>query len=301
MMIPTLQHIYGLETRMEEIEENPPPQPPQDPLHSPALPTSPVSTSLRSSLSLREKYVEKFYAAAGVQMFTSLDYTILTPSPQDSLLITDETRDIARMLFGDQFDLLVRHFAVRYWFISLLLQLICMSFGIYLLTASPSYHYLNFFCLPGTMFPMILLLRSHDKIFLKMCQEWEPMFLASYAFIFCICNLILVKNSYSFLFIIFVLLPTLLSCIFGDASALRLDYAFIKGDISIAALALPPCLVSLGGIAAILITNLEGFNGVDLGDYNIMGYAKAWVWTTGFTLCVFIGRSIVHILKFPHK
>jgi hypothetical protein len=266
-------------------------------------PPSVIATndSTPSLFTPREEYVRGFYQEAKAKMFGPLDFTILTPSPDESLLISDETRCVARELFGTQFDLSLRHFAVKYWFISLLLQIFSMCFGIYLLTGSSHHHYLNFLCLPGTLFPSLLLLRSHWKILKYMTQEWEPMFLASYALLFCLSNLILVQNSYSFLFILFVLLPTLLSCIFGDASALRLDYAFIQGDISIAALALPPCLVSMGAIAAILITNLEGVNGVDLGDYHVMGYAKSTVWTTGFTLCVFIGRSIVHIVIYPHK
>jgi hypothetical protein len=257
------------------------------------------------SLTAREQYVKDFYDKAKAKMFGPLDFTILSPSPDQSLLITDETHCIARELFGKQFDTSVRHFAVKNWFLSLILQILCMCLGIYLLTATADtsfrYQYLNFLCLPGTLFPSILLLRSHWKIVRYMCQVWEPMFLASYALFFCLSILVLAQNSYSFLFLLFVLFPTLLSCIFGDASALRLDYAFIQGDISIAALALPPCLVSIGAIAAILGANLEGFHGVDFGDVNVMGYAKSLVWTTGVTLFIFIGRSIVHILIYPHK
>lgn len=246
-----------------------------------------------SVLSNRQKYVKPYYDSAKVKLFEQFDYSLIAPATHLSLFLSDETFCVARELFGIGFDHKVRAFAAAYWFPSLLAQLILLPIGVVTFKGKfPGW--VTFLTFPGAVFPILLLLRSHWRVTRHMLMQWEPLFLTGYSTVFCVALMDWSGWQIKSLFIPIVVLPTLLSCIFADASSLRLDYAFVKGDISAAALALPPYLVSEAVILTLLyiVTTQSSFLAHSLS-------AKSVASTTGITISLFIARSIFMLFFDP--
>lgn len=259
-------------------------------------------------LTHRQRRLADHYASNHCSIFGANDYTLVAPS-SSSLLLSDENFTVAYKLFGDDFDRKLRSFVIVSWFPGLLLQLVCFPIGLLTLTGrlKPAMAISTF---PGALFPVLLLLRSHWTVFQALIQKWEPVFLAIYSFIFCISISYIVMFDLRLIFIWMVIFPALLASTFADASAVRLDYAFLKGQLSTATLIMPPYVVSLAYVFSIIVlTNVcPPRNVVNVETTHVMSniissnincsYIAA---STGSTICLFICKSVALLFINPRR
>lgn len=249
-------------------------------------------------LSRREAYAKPFYDKAESELFGEFDYTLIAPMKAKSIFLSDETVCVARHLFGEEFDFKVRSVAAKYWLPLILFQILGLLGGLIVFSSERYNPYYYLLTIPGAVFPVLLLLRSHWRIMKHMFQQFEPMFLSLYSLVFCISVISFSGAPLSAFFIFLVLYPTLLTCVFIDCSSLRLDYAFIKGHISTLALAMPPGVISLICVLCILI--LYYARRGDTSFTNGVG-VESFLISTGTTLAVFIAKSIGKMLYDPSR
>jgi hypothetical protein len=263
------------------------------------------SQSFINQLSPRQAEIYEFYSQAKANIFGPNDYAMIAPDPRRSLFLSDETVCVAKVWFGTKFDLRVRKFAVSYALPALLSQMILLPIGLWVITGNYP-RWIFILTILGGIFPIVLLLRSHYQIARHMCMQWEPVFLTLYSFVFCIAVCLLRQFDFCIYFIFGAVFPTLLASAFADASALRLDYAFIKGDISLLALALPPYIASISCIVVILVyvsfgrLHVTNDNGNSLSD-ELEVRTQSTIQTTGFTIVLFLARSLVLLIIEPRR
>jgi hypothetical protein len=267
--------------------------------------TSPEPQPL-NRLTKRQEEVYEFYSKAKANIFGPNDYSMIAPCPKRSLFISDETMCVAKAFFGAKFDNRVRRFAVDFALISLLTQVVALPIGLWVLANKEAPNWVFIVTSTGGVFPLILLLRSHYAIARHLCMQWEPVFLTFYSFIFCLGVTYLRKFNFSVFFVFGAIFPALLASAFADAGAIRLDYAFIKGDISLLALALPPYMAAIGSIIVILIFVTFG-GGKSIGEADnpnsndLTVRAQSLVQSTGFTILLFLVRSMVLLIIEPRR
>jgi hypothetical protein len=169
------------------------------------------STATKSNA--RQRRLAPHYRSRKCSLFGSDDYTILAPSPS-SFLLTDENLTVASRLFGDSFDRKLRSFVIVAWLPALICQL--ASFPIGLLTLI---HRLPkdvaILTSIGGIFPVLLLLRSHWKVFWTLLMKWNVLFLTLYSLIFCVCVTFLMEFDVRIIFVWMVILPALLGTFNG--------------------------------------------------------------------------------------
>jgi hypothetical protein len=261
-----------------------------------------------SELNPRQEKLSAFYKARKVPLFGASEYTLLVPAP-DSILLTDENVTVAFILFGDTFDRKLRSIVIAIWLPALIFQLACSPIGFLTLTGMlPTKIVILTF--PGAIFPFLLLLRSHWIVIHALFKKWEPLFLTFYSIIWCLSITFIVgKLDLRCIFVWLVIFPSLMASTFADASAVRLDFAFLKGDLSIAALTMPPYLISLAYVFTFIVV-LNTRVHVEVEDQNksllvqssglSFDIQYSYIGTiTGFTICLFIVKSI--IMLFYHS
>ena len=248
----------------------------------------------------RQQRLSCHYSAIGYPIFGPTDYTLVAPI-SSSLLLTDENVTVASKLFGEDFDRKLRNFVIISWFPGLIFQLACFPVGLLALVGKLSPE-LGLLTLPGALFPCLLILRSHWAVTAALLARWEPLLVVTYSTIFCISLSYIVHFDLRLSFVWIVVFPTLLSSTIADASSVRLDYAFLKGDLSMTALTLPPYIVSLAYLISIVLLCNEVSRGspLDTSTVNIRweiihssikcSYIAS---STGCTICLFITKSII--------
>ena len=254
----------------------------------------------------RQSRLADHYVAKQCSIFGADDYTLVAPSPS-SVLLSDENITIAFKLFGDTFDRKLRSLVIVLWFPGLLCQLAC--FPIVLLTLigriKPAMAISTF---PGALFPVFLLLRSHWAVFGALAHKWEALFLTAYSIIFCVAVSFFVKFDVRQTYIWLVIFPALLASTFADASAVRLDCAFLKGQLSMITLTMPPYIVSLAYICSIIaLTSIYPPKNDDITEANDALPTNSdtncshIIASTGVTICLFICKSAYLLLRNPYR
>ena len=254
----------------------------------------------------RQSRLAGHYVAKQCSVFGADDYTLVAPSPS-SVLLSDENITIAFKLFGDTFDRKLRSLVIVLWFPGLLCQLAC--FPIVLLTLigriKPAMAISTF---PGALFPVFLLLRSHWAVFGALAHKWEALFLTAYSIIFCVAVSFFVKFDVRQTYIWLVIFPALLASTFADASAVRLDCAFLKGQLSMITLTMPPYIVSLAYICSIIaLTSIYPPKNDDITEANDALPTNSdtncshIIASTGVTICLFICKSAYLLLRNPYR
>lgn len=255
-------------------------------------------------LSKRQRRLRPFYNSRNVPLFGPRDYTILAPTP-DSVLLSDENETVASKLFGDSFDGKLRSFVIVSWLPAMILQLTSFPIGLMtIIDKLPAY--MAIFSIVGALFPSLLLLRSHWRVIQTLLRRWESLFLTFYSIIFCACVTLLMDNNLEALFIWVAVLPALLASTFTDASAVRLDSAFLKGNLSVTVLTVPPYIISLAyvfSIVALINTkNAIGANRnmtinftskISSSNINYGNIASS----SGLTICLFVIKSLVVLFR----
>ena len=260
----------------------------------------PVVVKSSGSLNARQKKLICHYSSIGYPIFGPTDYTLIAPI-SSSLLLTDENITVASRLFGEDSDHRLRRFVIISWFPGLIFQLACFPLGLLTLVGnlSPA---LALLTLPGALFPFLLILRSHWAITVALLERWEPLLIITYSTIFCTSLSYIVQFDLRLSFVWIVIFPTLLSSTIADASSVRLDYAFLKGDLSMTALTLPPYIVSLAYLVSIVLLcntaskgNPIDTSSVDIRWQMIQSSVKCSyiASSTGCTICLFIVKSII--------
>jgi hypothetical protein len=258
---------------------------------------------MTETLTTRQKRLRPFYDSRNVPLFGPQDYTILAPTP-DSVLLSDENETVASVLFGDNFDGKLRSFVIMFWFPAMIFQL--LSFPIGLMTIIDKLPpYMAVISILGAMFPSLLLLRSHFRVIQTLLRRWESLFLTVYSIIFCICVSLLMDNFYKSLFIWVAVLPALLASTFTDASAVRLDSAFLKGNLSVTVLTVPPYIISLAYVFSIVVlintrntvgprnTTIHFSSAVTTSNINYGNIASS----SGLTICLFVVKSLTVLFR----
>lgn len=258
--------------------------------------------TVSSELNPRQEKLLAFYKARNVPLFGASEYTLLAPA-RDSILLTDENVTLAFILFGDTFDRKLRSIVIAVWLPALIFQLACSPIGFLTLTGMlPTKTVILTF--PGAIFPFLILLRSHWIVINALSKKWEPLFLTFYSIIWCLSITFIVgKLDLRCIFVWLVIFPSLMASTFADASAVRLDFAFLKGDLSIAALTMPPYLISLAYVFTLVVV-LNTRSHVEVEDQNKLLLLQSsglsfdieysYIATsTGFTICLFIVKSII--------
>jgi hypothetical protein len=258
---------------------------------------------MTETLTTRQKRLRPFYDSRNVPLFGPQDYTILAPTP-DSVLLSDENETVASVLFGDNFDGKLRSFVIMFWFPAMIFQL--LSFPIGLMTIIDKLPpYMVMISILGAMFPSLLLLRSHFRVIQTLLRRWESLFLTVYSVIFCICVSLLMDNFYKSLFIWVAVLPALLASTFTDASAVRLDSAFLKGNLSVTVLTVPPYIISLAYVFSIVVlintrntvgprnTTIHFSSAVTTSNINYGNIASS----SGLTICLFVVKSLTVLFR----
>ena len=260
----------------------------------------PGGGKLSGRLNARQKKLICHYSSIGYPIFGPTDYTLIAPIAS-SLLLTDENITVASRLLGEDSDHRLRRFVIISWFPGLIFQLACFPLGLLTLVGnlSPA---LALLTLPGALFPFLLILRSHWAITLALLERWEPLLIITYSTIFCTSLSYIVQFDLRLSFVWMVIFPTLLSSTIADASSVRLDYAFLKGDLSMTALTLPPYIVSLAYLVSIVLlcNTVSKGNPIDTSSVDIRwqmiqssikcSYIAS---STGCTICLFIVKSII--------
>jgi hypothetical protein len=255
-----------------------------------------------SELNPRQAKLSAFYKARNVPLFGASEYTLLVPAP-DSILLTDENVTLAFILFGDHFDRKLRSVVVAIWLPALIFQLACSPIGFLTLTGIiPTEVVILTF--PGAIFPFLLLLRSHFIVLQALSMKWEPLFLTFYSILWCL-SITCVVGIYDLrnIFVWLVIFPSLMASTFADASAVRLDFAFLKGDLSITALTMPPYLISLAYVFSFIgVLNTRTHIEVENQQKSLLVESSGLSFDikysylatiTGFTISIFIVRSII--------
>ena len=254
----------------------------------------------------RQSRLAGHYVAKQCSIFGANDYTLVAPSPS-SLLLSDENITIAYKLFGDNFDRALRSLVIVLWFPGLICQLACYPIGLLTLIGKlkPSIAISTF---PGALFPVLLLLRSHWTVFEALAHKWEALFLTAYSIIFCVAVSFFVKFDVRQIYIWLVIFPALLSSIFADASAVRLDYAFLKGQLSMITLTMPPYIVSLAYVFSIIALtsicppkNDDITEATDAIPNNFDTNCSYIIASTGSTICLFICKSTYLLFRNPYR
>ena len=261
-----------------------------------------------SELNSRQRRLFAFYNYKNAPLFGPRDYALIYPTP-DSIILSDENETIASVLLGDYFDRKLRSFVILSWFPGLLCQLACFPVGFMIFIGSFK-SYMAFLTIPGALFPILLLLRSHWKVTVVLMSRWESIFLTGSSLIFCICCTSLLDTDFRSVFIWAVIFPALLASTYADASAVRLDSAFLRGDLNIAALTVPPYIIALAYVFSIVgLINTSTFtnqgNGATMHlSSSIVQSSVNYVYmasSTGITISLFIVKSLVLIFIDPFR
>jgi hypothetical protein len=258
---------------------------------------------MTETLTTRQKRLRPFYDSRNVPLFGPQDYTILAPTP-NSVLLSDENETVASVLFGDNFDGKLRSFVIMFWFPAMIFQLVTFPIGLMTIIDKFPPH-MAIISILGAMFPSLLLLRSHFRVIQTLLRRWESLFLTFYSIIFCTCVTLLVDNFFKSLFIWVAVLPALLASTFTDASAVRLDSAFLKGNLSVIVLTVPPYIISLAYVFSIVVL-INTRNTV--GPKNTTIYFSSTVTTSninygniasssGLTICLFVVKSLTVLFR----
>lgn len=256
-------------------------------------------------LTSRQKRLFPFYDSKKKTLFGPRDYTLLAPSP-GSIILSDENETVASVLFGNNFDLKLRSFVILSWFPGLIFQLVSFPIGLLILIDKLP-PLLALLTVPGLLFPSLLLLRSHWKVFATLAVRWESIFLVLYSLIFCTCITLLTNLDIRSVFIWTAIFPALLASTFIDASAVRLDSAFMKGELSITVLTVPPSIVSLAYLLSVVaVINTQSAVNIDhetlhvttailSSNLNFRNIASS----TGLTICLFVMKGLVVLFQDP--
>ena len=261
-----------------------------------------------SELNSRQRRLSAFYYYKNAPLFGPRDYALIYPTP-DSIILSDENETLASVLFGDFFDRKLRSFVIISWFPGLLYQLACFPVGFMIFIGSFK-SYMAFLTMPGALFPILLLLRSHWRVIFILMRRWESIFLTGSSLIFCICCTALLDSDFRLVFIWAVIFPALLASTYADASAVRLDSAFLRGDLSIAALTVPPYIIALAYVFSIVgLINTSSFTSQNKVapmhlSSSIVQSSVNYIYmasSTGITISLFIVKSLVLIFIDPFR
>ena len=256
-------------------------------------------------LTSRQRRLFPFYVSKKVPLFGPRDYTLLAPSP-GSIILSDENETVASVLFGNTFDLKLRSFVILSWFPGLIFQLVSFPIGLLILIDKLP-PLMALLTVPGLLFPSLLLLRSHWRVFATLAVRWESIFLVLYSLIFCTCITLLTNLDIRSVFVWTAIFPALMSSTFIDASAVRLDSAFMKGELSITALTVPPSIVSLAYLLSVIaVINTQSTVNIDHetlhvttaiinSNFNFRNIASS----TGLTICLFVMKGLVVFFHDP--
>lgn len=251
---------------------------------------------LIDNLSRRQSRLLPLYNSANSMIFGRNDFTLVYPDAS-TYILSDENNTITSLLLGENVDIQIRKIVAKYLFFVLLLELIAFILGSLVMGRKiPSWvAYLTF---PGSIFPIFLLCRSHTHIFVALLKQWEPTFLLAYSVMFCISSSLILEQQNipceSAAFIFFVIFPSLVAAAFADASAIRLDHAFIINDISASVIGTPPYLVALASVLLVLALLFRNANPVEQH-----GILITMVTSTGTTLALFLLRSLLLLVIDP--
>jgi hypothetical protein len=176
-------------------------------------------------LSDRQRRLYPFNKSVNAAIFGTHDYPLLSPMTS-CILVSDECVTVSSVLFGDVLDHNLRILARYIWYPAYIFQIGCLPIGVIsLLDHITGWGAL--FMIPGFVFPMMILLQCHWKIFQVLLYSWEPIFITFYSTIFCI-SITLMIYDYRTVYIWVVVFPTSISSAFSDASAVRLDHSFLN-------------------------------------------------------------------------
>ena len=253
-----------------------------------------------TELNTRQRRLISYYNHKNAPLFGPTDYTLIYPTP-DGIVLSDENETIASVLCGDLFDRKLRSFVIISWFPGLVCQLACFPIGFMTFIGSIDSS-MTLLTIPGALFPILLLLRSHWRVTVILMRRWESIFLTVYSFIFCVCCTLLLEADFRCVFIWAVIFPALLASTFTDASAVRLDSAFLRGSLSVAALTVPPYIIALAYVFSIIglintrrfvyfggAVNLHLSSTIVQSNVNYAYIASS----TGITISLFLVKSLV--------
>jgi hypothetical protein len=258
---------------------------------------------MTETLTKRQKRLRPFYDSRNVPLFGPQDYTILAPTP-DSVLLSDENETVASILFGNYFDGKLRSFVIMFWFPAMIFQLLSFPIGLMTIINKLPPH-MAIISILGAMFPSLLLLRSHWRVIQTLLRRWESLFLTFYSIIFCTCVTLLMDNVFKALFIWVAVLPALLASTFTDASAVRLDSAFLKGNLSVTVLTVPPYIISLAYVFSIVVLintrnrigpqnmTIRFSSSITTSNINYGNIASS----SGLTICLFVVKSLTVLFR----
>lgn len=273
-----------------------------------------TDTPTPAPMTARQSRLYPFYVRADAIIFGADEYTLISPATA-SILISDESETVAMKLFGEAFDLKLRVFVKYFWYPALLFQLGCLPIGLLtLLGGLPTKG--AYFTIPGAVFPIIVLLQCHWKIFVQLLMNWEQIFLTIYSAIFCICLSLITTGRTRTFYIWLVIFPSLIASAFSDASSTRLDNTFLnkkqKNSMikSVFLFALPPYVASLSYIFSIVaMLNLKFDVMFDFASslpmkttvLNANMNYSITACSTGFTITLFLLKCLFFLITSPNQ
>jgi hypothetical protein len=226
--------------------------------------------------------------------------------------VSDECVTVASVLFGDVFDNILRTLARYIWYPALIFQMGCLPIGVLSLLGHIS-DWGALLTIPGFVFPMMMLLQCHWKIFQALLYSWEPIFITFYSTIFCI-SITLIVHGYRSVYIWVVIFPTLISSAFSDASAVRLDHSFLNetqqkfmlrnvilyaSTTYIASIAYIFSIVVLLNIQVNLPYYTKGYLDIQSSLLNSRANYSITATTTGATIIIFMLKCLLKLIKEP--